>query len=162
VIVGQVVTFDKMEPGRRGGGKHWTKEEIAARQAAEQGVVSKKKKPPKMPDWLDDEAKAVWKKTLKEMKEFNILETIDADCLATYCNAVAQYKETSLLVQEHGYTIYNAAGSKVVSPHVIAQQGYSRTMIQYADKLGLNASARARLSKKKADKQVDPNADLFD
>ncbi|WP_284646758.1 hypothetical protein [Paenibacillus silviterrae] len=38
--------------------------------------------------------------------------------LGTYCDAVAKYQELNGLIDEHGYTEYNAAGSKQVSSYV--------------------------------------------
>jgi P27 family predicted phage terminase small subunit len=114
------------------------------------------------PIWLDDEARQIWKKTLKDMKEFDVLDNVDADTLAIYCDAVARYRETTLKVREEGYTTMSAQGAETVSPYVKAAQSYARVALQYSDKLGLNASSRARLAKKKADVEEDPNADLFD
>jgi phage terminase small subunit len=45
---------------------------------------------------------------------------------------------------------------------VKTQLSYARLILQYSDKLGLNANARARLAKRIADEEQDPNADLFD
>ncbi|MFB0832882.1 phage terminase small subunit P27 family [Brevibacillus laterosporus] len=156
-----VVNFDHMRVGKKGGGKHWTKKEVEQRQSAAQKLQRQKKKKLKMPDWLDDEAKKVWKKTLKDMSEFEILDKVDEDVLAAYCDAVARYKETSSLVSLNGYTEMNNAGVSVVSGYVKAQQSYARLILQYSDKLGLNANSRARLAKKIAEEGDDPNADLF-
>lgn len=159
----QVTRFNKMRVGRRGGGKHWTKEEVERREAAAKKLERKKKKKLRMPDWLDREAEKVWKKTIKDMDAFEILDKVDEDVLATYCDTVARYKETTQLIKENGYTEVNAAGSLTVSPYVKVQQSYAKIMMQYADKLGLNANARARLAKNFADGgEEDPNADLFD
>lgn len=158
----QVIDFSKMQIGRKGGGKHWTKEEVEARERAAAKVTRKKKVNLKMPKWLDDEAQVVWKKTIKDMKEFEVLDKVDEDVLATYCDAVARHKELSEVIQEKGYIIHNASGSLVEAPWVKTQLSYARLIIQYSDKLGLNANSRARLARKIAHEEVDPNADLFD
>lgn len=151
-----------MQVGQKGGGKHWTKDEVEKREAAAKKLQRKKPAGLKMPPWLDDQAKAVWKKTISAMKGFDILDKVDEDVLATYCDAVARHKELSEMIREKGYTVYNAAGSLAEAPWVKSQLSYARVMMQYADKLGLNANARARLAKKMADEGDDPNADLFD
>lgn len=159
----QITTADKMQVGRKGGGKHWTQKEVEARTAAAEKFKRKKKVNLKMPDWLDEEAQKVWKKTIKDMKEFEILDKVDEDVLATYCDAVARYREATIEVRVRGMTEINATGNRVVSAYVKAAQSYARLVIQSADKLGLSANARARLSKKMADGDGgDPNADLFD
>lgn len=158
----QVIDFSKMQVGRKGGGKHWTKKEVESRQQAASKVTRKKKVSLKMPSWLDDEAKAVWKKTIRDIKGFDVLDKVDEDVLATYCDAVARHKELSEMIREKGYTIYNAAGSLVEAPWVKTQLSYARLIVQYSDKLGLNANSRARLARKIAEEEADPNADLFD
>lgn len=40
----QVVNFDKMNVGRRGSGKHWTREEVSKRQVAAQKYNAKRQK----------------------------------------------------------------------------------------------------------------------
>lgn len=157
-----VIDFSKMQVGQKGGGKHWTKKEVEARQRAAAKMMRQKKKKLKMPDWLDEEAQKVWKKIIRDIKEFDVLDKIDEDILAAYCDAVARYKELSGIIREKGYTTINATGTEAVAPWVKAQQSYARLIIQYSDKLGLNANARARLAKKIADEEIDENADLFD
>lgn len=162
--IGQVVPYDKMEVGRKGGGKHWTQKEVEERKAAAEKVTRKKKLKLKMPDWLDEEAQIVWNKTIKDMKGFDILDRVDEDVLAAYCDMVARYKQATKDVVTYGATEVNAQGNRVVSAYAKAAQSYARLIMQYADKLGLNANSRARLAKKIGDEggKKDPNADLFD
>lgn len=151
-----------MRVGQKGGGKHWTKEQVEKRAAAAQKLQRKKPAKLKVPIWLDDAARQVWKRTMKDMADFEILDKVDEESLATYCDAVARYRESTMKVREEGYTTTNAQGGESVSPYVRAAQSYARIMMQYADKLGLTPNSRARLAKKIADEKVDPNADLFD
>ncbi|OPA77503.1 terminase [Paenibacillus selenitireducens] len=158
----EVIDFNHMRIGKKGGGKHWTKKEVENREAAAKKFERKKKRKLKVPDWLTDEARKVWRKTVKDMEEFDVLDKVDEDVLGTYCDAVAKYQYANTLIEEHGYTEVNAQGNSVVSAHVKLAQGYSRIILAYSNKLGLNADARARLAKKIADGEGDPNEDLFD
>lgn len=158
----QVVTFDKMNVGRKGTGKHWTKEEIKKREAAAQKLQRPKPVKLKIPKWLDDVARQVWKKTLKDMAGIELLDKLDEEVLAIYCDAVARYREATLKVREEGYITSNAQGTETVNPYVKAAQSYAKIMIQYADKLGLNPNSRARLAKKRENEPEDPNKELFD
>lgn len=162
VIISQVISFEKMGIGKKGGGKHWTKAEVQRREAAAKKAQRPKKKKLKMPEWLDEEAKKIWKKTLKDMSDFEILDKVDEDVLAAYCDSVARHKESTILIAKHGMTTTNAQGVEIVSPHVKNAQSYARLILQYSNKLGLNADARARLARKIADEEGDPNGDLFD
>lgn len=157
-----VIDFAKMQIGRKGGGKHWTKQEVEARKNAAAKVTRQRKANLKMPSWLDGEAQVVWKKTIKDMKGFDILDRVDEDSLATYCDAVARHKELSAMIRDEGYTVMSAKGTLTEAPWVKSQLSYARVIMQYADKLGLNANARARLAKKMADEEDDENKELFD
>ena len=157
-----VIDFSKMQVGQKGGGKHWTKKEVEARQRAAAKMTRAKKKNLKMPDWLDEEAQKVWKKTLRDMKDFDVLDKVDEDVLAAYCDAVARHKELAAIIRERGYTTFNSTGSEVEAPWVKTHQSYTRLIIQCSDKLGLNANSRARLARKIAQEETDPNEDLFD
>ena len=158
----QVVNFDKMNVGRRGSGKHWTREEVSKRQVAAQKIQRQAPKKLRMPSWLDPAAASVWKKTMRDLSGLDILDKVDEDMLSTYCDAVARYRESSAKIREEGYVTINAKGVETISPYVSASQSYARIMMQYADKLGLNPNSRARLAKKIAEEEVDPNGDLFD
>lgn len=158
----EIVKFDHMRVGAKGGGKHWTEEEVKKREAAAQTFQRKKKKKLKVPEWLGDEARKVWRKTIKDMDEFDVLDKVDEDVLGTYCDAVAKYQEANRLIDEHGYTEINAQGNTVVSAHVKLAQSYARLILSYSNKLGLNADSRARLAKKYADGEEDENGNLFD
>lgn len=155
-----IVNYNKMNVSGKGGGKHWTKTEVEKRKAAAQAFQRNNIAELQMPEWLNDEAQKVWNKVIKDMSEFEILDNVDADSLAVYCDAVAKYQELTTKVRENGYITINAQGTETVSPYVRASQGYARIMMQYADKLGLNANARARLAKKKAD-TVDESKSMF-
>lgn len=158
----QIVSFDKMDVGKKGKGKHWTKKQVEKRKNAAQKFNRNNQKKLQMPVWLDDNARSIWKKTIKNMAGLDILDVIDEDALAIYCDAVAKYIESTLKIREQGFVTENFQGTESINPYVKAAQSYARIMMQYADKLGLNPNSRARLAKKIADEEVDPNADLFD
>lgn len=156
-----VVDINQMGVGRAKGGKHWTAAEVAAREKAAAKVTRAKRIGMRMPDWLNEEAQKVWKKTIRDMQGFDILDKIDEDILAIYCDTVARYKECTEKIEEQGYMTVNQLGTETINAYVRAQQGYRTSLMQYATKLGITAEARARLAKKIADKELDPNAELF-
>jgi P27 family predicted phage terminase small subunit len=160
--VSQVVKFDHMRVGKKGGGKHWTEKEVKEREAAAKKFVRKKSRKLKVPAWLTDEARKVWRKTIKDMEEFDVLDKVDEDVLGAYCDAVAKYQQANDLIEQNGSIEINAQGNTVVSAHVKLAQSYGRMILAYSNKLGLNADSRARLAKKQADNEDDENADLFD
>ncbi|MDB5053137.1 MAG: putative phage terminase, small subunit [Bacilli bacterium] len=158
--MGQIVSFKHMRIGVKGGGKHWTEQEVKDREEAAKQFQRKKKKKLKIPEWLNDSARKVWRKTVKDMEEFEVLDKVDEDVLAAYCDAVEKHKAANELIDVNGYTEMSASGTQVVSAYVKMSQSYARLILAYSNKLGLNSESRVRLSKKVAD-QEDENEDLF-
>lgn len=158
----EVVRFDHMRVGAKGGGKHWTADEVKKREEAGKRFERKKKRSLKIPAWLDDETRKVWRKTVRDMQEFEIFDAVDEDVLAAYCNAVARHQFANEMIDAEGYTATGASGQEVISPHVKMAQDYARLVLSFAEKLGITAAARARLAKKMAEAEQDENAELFD
>lgn len=125
--------------------KHMTKAEREARLNAEQGLRHATPRVIiKAPKWLSPEARAIFDQTKKRMASFEVLESSDADVLALYADAVANYKTTVDALKDTG------KGADVA-------QSWSRLALSLAEKLGISASGRARLARKKAQKE-DPDA----
>lgn len=157
-----VVNFNHMRVGNKGGGKNWTKKEVESREEAAKKFTRKKTKKMKIPEWLDDPARKVWRKTVKDMEEFGVLDKVDEDVLGIYCDAVSKVQEANRLIDIHGYTETNKSGVQVPNAYVQMSQRYAGIALSYSNKLGLNAESRARLAKRSADGEADPNANLFD
>lgn len=132
-----VIAVKHMGVGLDGVGRHWTQAEVDARQAATDNLTRKTKVVLRCPSWLTPSARVVWNRVKKQAAEFEMIDDLDVDMLAIYCDAVAQYQETR-------------------------EQSWARIVASYADKLGLTPSARARLAQKRAAEVVDEFGDEFD
>ena len=132
-----VVAASKMGVGLDGKGRHWTQAEVNARQAATESLTRNSKSVLRCPNWLSAEARAVWNRVKKQAAAFDLLDELDVDMLAIYCDVVAKYQETR-------------------------DPSWARLASSYADKLGLTPSARARLAQKRAVGVVDEFGDEFD
>ncbi|MHC1739735.1 MAG: phage terminase small subunit P27 family [Anaerolineaceae bacterium] len=141
------VSAEVMESGDSS--KHWTKEEIEARKASEALVKRKTKKTINAPSWLSKKAKETWNRIIHSVDGIELLDNMDTEILAMYCDAYAEY--TILSQQKNKST-----------DDIKAMQAYSRIVISYAEKLGLTPSARARLVKKHADQVLDKFGEKFD
>jgi len=161
-VANPVINFNHMRVGKKGGGKNWTKKEVEAREEAAKKFERKKKLKLRIPEWLDDSARKIWRKTVKDMEEFGVLDKVDEDVLGIYCDAVSKVQEANRLIDEFGYTETNKSGVQVPNAYVQMSQRYANIALAYSNKLGLNAESRARLAKRQADGDTDPNADLFD
>ena len=131
------IAASKMEVGSKGSGRHWTKAEVEARQAAASELKRDTSTTLRCPTWLSSEARKVWNRVKKQAAEFDLLDELDVDMLAIYCDAVIKYQETG-------------------------EQSWARIVASYADRLGLTPAARVRLAQKRAAEVVDEFGDEFD
>lgn len=158
----KAVSAATMETGRKGGGKHWTDAEIAARHKAADKL--KRKHPAKLspPEWLSKDSVTLWNEKLVQvagLKAANeLLDVLDTELLAMYCDAVVQYRDIARAEMDP-----NTKKPKGLSTDdVKALQAWSRIVRDCAEKLGFTPSARARLVKRIADEGKDTFGKKFD
>lgn len=144
-----------MEVGKKGGGKHWTKEQISRRQEAASAFQRADDATLTPPEWLASAAVEIWQKKIDEIAGLNagteLLDALDSEVLATYCDAVYNYSKLSKVPNK--------------SPDTYKfMQAYNRIILAQADKLGFTPASRNRLIKVRADesKTVDEFGDKFD
>lgn len=157
------VSADKMTPGGPAGGKHWTKAEVSARQQAADGARRKGRVVIIMPEWLSDDARKIWRRVRRQAGGLELLDNLDADMLAIYCDAIANYQAArTVLARISSGEMSPAEGGLLINDRIKAMQAWARLISAYADKLGFTPAARARLAKKKADEVLDAFGDEFD
>jgi phage terminase small subunit len=138
-----------MQIGKKGRGKHWTAKELAARQAAADRMRRKNPKKLIPPAWLSPAALLVWNKKIAEAEPVELLDILDEEGLAVWCDATTQYERLARLKR------------KSVETHK-AMQSWARIIATYADRYGFTPASRARLIKKRADDHKDPFGEEFD
>lgn len=147
------VSADTMEVGKKGSGKHWTAAEVESRQQAADKLKRKSKAELEPPSWLGKKALEIWKTKIAQvngLKSANeLLDVLDTELLAVYCDATVRYQECAQIV-------------KKTSDDIKELQAWSRILKDYAEKLGFTPSARARLVKKIAEKGKDTFGSSFD
>ena len=159
--------------------KHMTNQERDLRTQAEDGVIPDrggdvKLTPPPIMTGIPD-ASGFWKRTLKRMEGLCILDDLDSDTLGVYCVMMARYKQQCKLLQQASKALQKADKEKdpesieaalgkidAVSAKMTTLE---KTILQYAEKLGLTPSGRVRLAQKRAAAAAaaaaDPDGDLF-
>lgn len=156
--------------------KHMTQSELEARQTAEQEVLPDRGghvqlKPPPIMSGISG-ASGFWKRTLERMEGLAILDDLDSDTLGVYCVMMARYKQQCALLNQAGKRLKEAGKDVEAVEAAVAQidavsakmTTLEKTILQYADKLGLTPSSRTRLAQKRAEQasaQIDPDGDLF-
>ena len=153
---------------------HWTKAEREARQQAEDVILPRRQKPKlKKPAFVSQskQANAYWNQILKRMEGLALLDDLDSEMLAGYCSMLARRDETILLVDQ----LTARMGVADMEPDELIEavgklnvlhgklHALDRTLLQYADKLGLTPSGRVRLAQKRAQAaaEPEPDGDLF-
>lgn len=145
--------------------KHLTQAEIEARAQAE--AVSLPTRQVKRPQRIgkDPAAKRYWTQTLKDMDGIGILDALDANALAIYCEKCARrdelqefYRSLRASYQEDPET----ATIKLMIKLDAEIKGSEDAILTYASKLGLTPESRNRLAKRQAEQEeFDPDDDLF-
>jgi P27 family predicted phage terminase small subunit len=151
-----------MSIGGRTGGKHWTAAQVQAREAAAGQARRATRVSLKAPQWVKDNpvVLAVWKDVVKKLRGIELLDNIDAELLALYCDAIVHYRDCT---RRLGMPVHTEDDEKPapVDDLIKATQAWARIVATFADKLGLTPGGRARLAKKKAEQIVDEFADKF-
>lgn len=141
--------------------KHLTKAEQQAREQAEAAVMPVRPKLGlKPPNYVKTDAKAkrYWMEIIKRMDGVSILDTLDGEALAIYCTMLSRRDATHQLFTQ----LLKESKAKDIDPEAQAEilgkmgglmtklQGQERSILQYADKLGLTPSGRVHLARKRA------------
>ena len=151
---------------------HMTKAEAEARAAAEKDFLPERPATLKMPKSMtgDKTAQRYWKTVLSRMDGLAILDELDTEILAIYVSALsrrdelqAQYRDMMALVVTESDTATRLAMIKKLDSLLGRVQAHEKTLLSYANALGLTPEARIRLARKQAAKaaEPDPDADLF-
>lgn len=113
------------------------------------------KNPPKCPDWLEDEAKAEWKRLAKNLFELGVLTEFDIQAFASYCQAYARWREAEEFITQHGSIVKTKNGMWQQVPQVSIAHQNQRIMLQAAAEFGLTPSSRARIIADQESKGTD-------
>ncbi len=102
-------------------------------------------KPPKCPSWLEEEAKAEWKRLGKNLFELGILTDLDVAAFSSYCQAYARWREAEEFISQHGSLVKTPSGYWQQVPQVSIAHQNQKIMMQAAAEFGLTPSARSRI-----------------
>jgi len=150
----KVVSPKTMQVGKKGGGKHWTKKDISAREESAKAFERQDNASITPPIWLTKDALPIWNKKISEIAGLSggkdMLDALDSEILALFCEAVAKYKKV-------------ANKSRLTTDDHRILQTYMRRILEYSERLGFAPYARTRLIKKHADEPLkDKFGEKFD
>ena len=140
---------------------HYTKQQLEAREAAEPRGCSDALEPPES---LSEAAKKHWVRLVALYRELNvpILNDLDSDILAAYCEAVAIYQEAEQKYQGQSLVSYSE-GKIVENPYLSIMTREGKNIAKYAEQLCLSPVGRARMgiAKARAEIEDDPMTDIL-
>lgn len=104
------------------------------------------KKAPRLPSWLEPEAKKEWRRMTKVLEQIGVLTEVDATAFAGYCQAYARWKEAEEFLSKHGTIFKTPSGYIQQVPQVSIAQTYLKIMKDFCSEFGLTPSARSRIN----------------
>jgi len=102
-------------------------------------------KRPKMPAHLTPDARTEWLRVMRIMQPTGVITEAEADILAVYCMAYAQWVQAFAIVQRLGLIMVTPAGLAMRNPALKIVDDAQRTMLRCMGELGMTPSARVRL-----------------
>lgn len=118
-----------------------------------------RKKAPRCPVCLEEEAKKEWKRMAKQMEQLGILTEVDMAAFAGYCQAYARWKEAEEFITQHGSIVKTPSGYWQQVPQVSIAQTYLKIMNKFCEQFGLTPAARSRIV---ADAREDKEHDAME
>lgn len=118
----------------------------------------------------DTAAQRYWKSILERMEGLSILDDLDSEMLAIYCSALSRREALNALCRELMAAMEKTPGAATrlemierLDGLMAKLQSHEKTLLSYADKMGMTPEARARLARKRAAQEAEkgPDADLF-
>lgn len=118
----------------------------------------------------DKMAGRYWRTILKRMEGIELLDDLDSEALGIYCSMLSRRDSMDVLCRQlmadsaaEGLETEQRLELLEKADGLLAKlQNHEKTILQYAERLGLTPSGRARLARKRAEAMVnEPNHDLY-
>ncbi len=105
---------------------------------------------PRCPQWLDRDAKALWRNLVPELDDMGVLTQIDGNALVRYCTLWSRWKRAELFIAKHGeaYPIKDEKDNvKYLHqfPQVAVANKLSVQLTRLEQEFGMTPSSRSRI-----------------
>ncbi len=115
---------------------------------------------PRCPDWLDKDAKTMWRHLVPLLDAMGVLTRLDGNALARYCRLWSRWRKAESFIDQHGemYPLKDESGRvkymqqwpQVAIAHKLAQQ-----LTRLEQEFGMTPSARSRIQIERR-READP------
>jgi P27 family predicted phage terminase small subunit len=100
---------------------------------------------PRPPAWLTPEARAIWRRTLRELEPMKVMTSADSNALGLYCVALAEFVQAQQLVARDGLVVKGRDGGTVANPAARIERDRWAMVWRAGAEFGLTPSARVSL-----------------
>jgi P27 family predicted phage terminase small subunit len=100
---------------------------------------------PRCPQWLDDRAKAEWKRLGPQLIRLGLLTLVDRAAFSAYCQAWAEFDHATRTLKREGQQITTDGGYHAPHPAVAQQRSAWQAIKAFAAEFGLSPASRAGL-----------------
>lgn len=115
---------------------------------------------PTVPAWLDERAKAIWKRYARQLWEMRLLTEVDVEAFASLCEATALYHTAVEMIRKRGPVQESATGYTQKSGWMTVRDSALADLRALWKEFGMTPSARAGL-KLEPEKQEDDIASFL-
>lgn len=116
---------------------------------------------PKCPPFLHQYAKDEWAALLPELDRLGLLTLVDRGSLAAYCQAWAEFRIATEMLDAEGRTTMGGSGGLKPHPAISFQRSAWRAILAFAALFGLDPSSRSRLKTPESD-EIDPLSEFLE
>jgi len=117
---------------------------------------------PTCPAWLGAEAKAEWKRQVKQLLAMNVLAEADRALLAAYCESWGEFVETARAIEAMVQANLKAGYREAIAAGLVnAKNKAADRLNKLAQQFGLSPASRTRVRTTGADKRGDDGKGRF-
>ena len=116
---------------------------------------------PKVPDWLDADARAMWAELIPTLENMGVLARVDGNALARYCRLWSRWRKAEAFLDKHGemYPLKGEGGQVKYFqqwPQVSIATKLAQQLTRLEQEFGMTPSARTRIQVDSAASEI-PN-----
>lgn len=99
------------------------------------------------PDWLSEDALAVWNSLAPELERLGLLTVLDVQLFSVFCNASAEFTRLARIISEADELVVERGqhGYRQEIPEISLQRRFGDTMRRIGARFGLDPVARSGL-----------------
>ena len=102
-------------------------------------------KAPRCPKWLSKDARKIFRRMCKELKELRTIATIDQGAIVMYAVLAARFQEAEAGVRKSGLIVKDEKGRPRVSPYVKICNDCIAQLLRISTEFGLTPASRGRI-----------------